>query len=321
MSRFLLSRLWQTLLVLLVMSFVIYGLIGLMPGDPIDLMMASNPGMTPEAAARLRAIYGLDQPLLLRYLHWLQAAVQGDLGYSRVHARPVLEVMGPALWQTTKLMLGGFTLAVLLSLVLGTLAALRPGGWLDGAVSTLALAGVSVPVFWLGEVVNLVTQSRLHDTWAFRWVPPLGYVPLLQDPAGWARALVLPWTTLAVLYAGVYGRVLRASLIQAYRQDYIRTARAKGIGEARVLLRHALRNALVAVVALFGLDIGALIGGGTLLTEVVFGLRGIGKLTYDALRNLDLPVVMAAVLYASFFVVLANAAVDGVQALLDPRRR
>jgi len=188
-------------------------------------------------------------------------------------------------------------------------------------VTALGLIGISIPVFWLGEVVNLLTQSRLHDTWAFSWVPPLGYQPLLQGPAGWARSLVLPWITLALLYAGVYGRVLRSSLIEAYRQDYIRTARAKGISEARVLLRHALRNALVAVLALFGLDIGALIGGGTLLTEVVFGLRGIGKLTYDALQNLDLPVVMAAVLYASFFVVLANAVVDGVQAALDPRRR
>ena len=146
-------------------------------------------------------------------------------------------------------------------------------------------------------------------------------MPLSQDPGGWARSLVLPWITLALLYAGVYGRVLRSSLIEAFRQDYIRTARAKGISESRVVLRHALRNALVVVVALFGLDIGALIGGGTLLTEVVFGLRGIGKLTYDALQNLDLPVVMAAVLYASFFVVLANAAVDAVQAALDPRQR
>ncbi|MBC7801580.1 MAG: ABC transporter permease, partial [Gemmatimonadaceae bacterium] len=151
--------------------------------------------------------------------------------------------------------------------------------------------------------------------------PPLGYYPLLDGPGAWARGLLLPWLTLAAVYAGVYGRVLRSSLIEAYRQDYIRTARAKGVSETRVLLRHALRNALVAVVALFGLDIGALVGGGTLLTEIVFGLPGLGRLTYDALLSLDLPMVMAAVLYASFFVVLASAAVDALAAALDPRRR
>ncbi len=133
--------------------------------------------------------------------------------------------------------------------------------------------------------------------------------------------MVLPWTTLAVLYAGVYGRVLRRSLIEAYAQDYVRTARAKGVGEARVLLVHALRNALVPVVALFGLDFGALVGGGTLLIEVVFGLHGIGKLTYDGLQNLDLAMVMACVLYAAIFVVLANEAMDAVQRALDPRLR
>jgi peptide/nickel transport system permease protein len=184
-------------------------------------------------------------------------------------------------------------------------------------VTGLGLIGVSVPVFWLGEVVNLITQSRLHD-W-FLWVPPLGL--RAQSWGEWFRSMVLPWTTLAVLYAGVYGRVLRTSLIEAYREDYIRTARAKGIGEARVVLVHALRNALVPVVALFGLDFGALVGGGTLLVEVVFGLRGVGKLTYDALQSLDLAMVMAAVLYAAFFVVLANAAVDALQAALDPRQR
>ena len=183
------------------------------------------------------------------------------------------------------------------------------------------LIGVSVPVFWLGEVVNLITQSRMHDTWLFHWVPALGYRPLLADPLGWVRALALPWATLALLYAGFYGRVLRASLIEAQGQDYVRTARAKGLGEARILMRHALRNALLTVIALFGLDFGALAGGGTALTEIVFGLHGVGKLTYDALRTLDLPMLMAAVLYSTVFIVMANATVDIMQAWLDPRLR
>jgi len=314
-------RLLRSVLVMFGISVLVFLIFFATPGADPAARLAGR-GATDEALAAVRAEYGLDRPLPVQYAVLMHRLfVTRDLPSFVNRGQMVVPQVLRAAPVTLSLAAGAAVLWLLAGLAIGLVAAVREGGPADRLATALGLVGVSVPVFWLGEVVNLVTQSRLHDTWAFRWVPPLGYVPLLQDPAGWARALVLPWTTLAVLYAGVYGRVLRASLIQSYRQDYIRTARAKGIGEARVLLRHALRNALVAVVALFGLDIGALIGGGTLLTEVVFGLRGIGKLTYDALRNLDLPVVMAAVLYASFFVVLANAAVDGVQALLDPRRR
>ncbi len=192
---------------------------------------------------------------------------------------------------------------------------------MDRVLVVAGLVGVSVPAFWLGEVINLLTQSRLHDTWLFAWVPPLGSRSFAADPSEWVRGMIIPWATLALLYAGIYGRVLRASLVEALGQDFIRTARAKGISERQVLVRHALRLSLVSVVALFGLDFGALIGGGTLLTEVVFGLHGLGRLTYDALQNLDLPVIMATVLYAAFFVVIVNAAADAFQVLLDPRLR
>jgi peptide/nickel transport system permease protein len=185
----------------------------------------------------------------------------------------------------------------------------------------LGLVGCAMPVYWLGEVMNLITQSRYHDSWAFSWVPPLGYKNLSEDPKGWFLTLVIPWITLSILYVGLYGRVLRANLIEAMQEDYIRTARAKGLSETRILLRHALRTSLISFVTLFGLDFGALVGGAALLTEVVFGLQGVGKLTYDALQNLDLPVIMATVIYASFFVVLANALVDVVYILLDPRVR
>ncbi len=168
MARFILRRTGQAALVLLVMSFVIYSLIGLMPGDPIDIMIASNPGATPEVVAHLRAIYGLDQPILLRYWHWLVAALQGDFGFSRTHAQPVLHVLGPALWVTCKLMLASFVLSVLLAFLLGIAAALRPGGWLDGAVSLFAFAGISVPVFWLALVMILVFAVQLH------WLPASG---------------------------------------------------------------------------------------------------------------------------------------------------
>jgi peptide/nickel transport system permease protein len=178
-----------------------------------------------------------------------------------------------------------------------------------------------MPVFWLGEVVNLLTQSRWHDFFLFSWVPPLGYTPLTQDPLKWFQGLVFPWLTLSVLYVGFYARVLRANLIETDSEDYVRTARAKGISERRVLMRHTLRTSLITFVSLFGLDIGILIGGGALLTEVVFGLPGIGLLTFNSLQGLDLPVIMTTVIYAAFFITVASALVDLVYAWLDPRVR
>nr|WP_287301090.1 ABC transporter permease [Mesorhizobium sp.] len=222
---------------------------------------------------------------------------------------------------TLSLVGGAAVLWVLGGLVVGVIAGATRGTFIDRALMILSLIGASIPVFWLGEVANLLTQSRWHDTWLFSWVPPLGYIPLTKDPWGWFKALVIPWFTLATLYVGLYGRVLRASLIEMMQEDFIRTARAKGIGERRVLLHHGLRTSLVAFVTMFGLDFGALVGGGALLTEVVFGLQGVGKLTYEALQTLDLPMILATVIYASFFVVMANFVVDIVFVFIDPRAR
>jgi peptide/nickel transport system permease protein len=204
---------------------------------------------------------------------------------------------------------------------MGVLAAVFRGNAVDAGVMVLGLIGISMPVFWLGEMVNLVSQSRFHNTFLFSWVPPLGYVPFTVSPIGWFKALVLPWITLSILYIGIYARVLRSSLIESQSQDYVRTAHAKGLTGSRVLLRHSLRTSMLAYVSLFGLDFGALVGGAALLTEVVFGLHGIGWLTYQSLQNFDLPVIMATVMYAAFFVVVANAVVDLVYAGLDPRVR
>ncbi len=170
-------------------------------------------------------------------------------------------------------------------------------------------------------MVNLVTQSRLHHTFLFSWVPPLGYTPFTQSPVGWFKGLFFPWITLSILYIGFYARVLRANLLEIQNEDYIRTARAKGLTERRVLLRHTLRNSMITFVSLFGLDFGVLVGGGALLTEVVFAIHGVGFLTYQSLTNLDLPVIMATVIYGAFFIVLANTLVDIAYAGLYPRVR
>ena len=310
MLRFLMVRSAQAALVLLVMSFVIYGLIGLMPGDPIDLMMAGNPGMTPEAAVRLRAIYGLDQPLLLRYGHWLWDALRGDLGFSRVHSRPVLEVLAPALWQTCKLMLGGFTLAVVLSLVLGIAAALRPGGWLDGAISTPGVAGGSVPGFGRALLLILVFAVQL------RVLPASG-----PGDGSWAatvRHMALPVTTLALATAGQFVRFVRAAMVDALRMDHVRTARAKGAGERRIVLVHALRTAMIPVVTVMALSFGTLFGG-ALITETMFAQPGMGKTIYDAILGNDYNLALTGLLFATLVTLLSNLAADLAYGWLDPR--
>jgi peptide/nickel transport system permease protein len=222
---------------------------------------------------------------------------------------------------TLSLVLGAAVIWVMFAIGMGVAAAVYRGTFIDPLLMVIGLIGISMPVFWLGEMVNLITQSRLHDSVLFSWVPPLGYTPLTTDPWMWFKQLLLPWLTLSILYIGFYGRVLRSSMIEAQNEDFVRTARAKGISERRVLLRHVLRTSLIVFVSLFGLDFAALVGGGALLVEVVFSLPGIGLLTYQSLENLDLPVIMATVMYAAFFVVFANAVVDIVYAFLDPRIR
>jgi len=313
MARFILRRVLQSLLVLLVMSFVIYGLIGLMPGDPIDIMVASNPGATPEVVAKLRAMYGLDQPLMLRYWHWLLAALSGDLGYSRVHSVPVLEVLGPALLQTCKLLITSFVISVLLSFALGIIAALRPGGIIDGLIGLVAFAGISVPVFWLALMMILIFAVNLH------WFPASGISNVgdgsLRDHL---IHLAMPVTTLALATTGGFIRYVRASMIETLRADHVRTARAKGAGEARVVLAHAFRNALIPVVTVMALSFGTLFNG-ALLTETMFAQPGMGKMIYDSIQQNDFNLALTGLMFATAVTLLSNLIADLAYGWLDPR--
>jgi peptide/nickel transport system permease protein len=299
----------------------------------VFLIFFATPGVDPAARiagrnadqATLEAVrkdFGLDKPWPVQYAVMMKKLfITRDLtSFVNRGAKVVPQVLEAAP-VTLSLVFGAAVLWIVVSIVMGLLAAVFRGSPLDVSLMILGLIGISMPVFWLGEVVNLLTQSRLHDTFFFSWVPPLGYVPFSESPFGWFKALILPWLTLSVLYIGIYARVLRSSLIESQEQDYVRTARAKGLTERRVMLRHSLRTSLISYVSLFGLDFGALVGGAALLTEVVFGLHGVGKLTYDSLQNLDLPVIMACVMYAAFFVVFVNAIVDVLYAWLDPRVR
>ena len=313
MAQFILKRLLQAVIVLLVMSFVIYNLIGLMPGDPIDIMIASNPGATPEVVAALRKIYGLDQPLLFRYGHWLWAALRGDFGFSLVHSQPVLEVLAPALGHTCLLIFGSFTLAVVISFTLGILASLKPGGWVDALVSLFAFAGISVPVFWLALMMILVFAVQLH------WFPASG-ISNVGDGGfmDQLRHLVMPVVTLTLFQTGGFTRFTRASMIETLRMDHVRTARAKGAGEGRVVLVHAFRNALIPVVTVMALNFGSLFGG-ALLTETMFAHPGMGKMIYDSILGNDYDLALTGLLFATLITLLSNLGADIAYGWLDPR--
>ena len=316
-----LRRFGQMLFVMFGISVIVFLIFFATPGaDPAARIAGRN--ASPEVLEAVRHNFGFDQPLYVQYgLMMKKIFITGDLTSFVNRGWKVVPAVLDSIPVTLSLVFGAALLWVVVSVIIGMIAAATRDSWIDKLLMAAGLIGISMPVYWLGEVMNLITQSRYHDTWLFGWVPPLGYKNFFDDPKGWLLTLVIPWVTLAVLYIGIYGRVLRAAIIESLQEDYIRTARAKGLSETRILLRHALRTSLIAFITLFGLDFGALVGGSALLTEVVFGLHGIGKLTYDALQNLDLPMIMATVMYASMFVVVANAVVDFVYILLDPRVR
>lgn len=313
MIRFLADRAAQSLAVLLVMSFVIYGLIGLMPGDPVDLMISADPRMTPADAARLKALYGLDRPLVARYAAWLQAALAGEFGYSRLFAKPALAALWPAVVSTAILVGASFALALAVALPAGVWIARRPGGRADRAVNLLCFAGISVPPFWLAILLILLFAV----TWG---VLPAGGIPAGPGAslADYARHMALPVLTLVLLQVGGYLRFMRAATIEALRQDYVRTAEAKGLGPGRVLLRHALPNALIPVVTVVALGFGGLFSG-ALITETMFAWPGMGKLIFDSIMGNDFNLALAALLFATLLTLLGNLLADLAYAWLDPR--
>jgi len=313
MTRFLAERLLQSVLVLAVMSFVIYGLIGLMPGDPVDLMISADPKITSEDAARLRTLYGLDRPIVERYGNWLSAALSGDLGYSRLHAKPVLEVLGPALANTVTLLGFAFVFSIAIALPAGIAAAVRPYSRLDTAVNMLAFAGISVPPFWLALLLIILFVVVLG-------VLPAGGMGTVGTEGFWdsAKFLVLPVASLTIASVGGHTRYVRASMIETLRQDFIRTARAKGLTETRVVVGHALRNAMIPVVTIIALDFGTLFSG-ALITETIFAYPGMGKLIFDSIMGNDFNMALVALLFATLLTLIGNLAADIAYVALDPR--
>jgi peptide/nickel transport system permease protein len=313
MTRHLVHRLAETLVVLAAMSLVFYALIALMPGDPIDIMVQADPKLTPADAARLKALYGLDRPILVRYGNWLQAALGGDLGYSRIHARPVLEIMLPRLANTFVLMGLSLVLALALALGLGITAALRQHATVDNLINLGCFAGISIPPFWLALMLIIGFAVILG------WLPASGMFTIGDGGlADRLQHLVLPVATLTLASVGAYIRFLRAAVIETMRLDFIRTARAKGAGEARVVFAHALRNALIPLVTIVGLSFGGLFSG-ALITEIMFAWPGMGKMIYDAIMGNDFNLALAGLLFATLMTLIGNLLADLGVTWLDPR--
>lgn len=313
MARFITGRLFESLIVLLVMSFVVYGLLGLMPGDPVDLMISADPKITQADAERLRAIYGLDRPIFERYGSWLTAALQGEFGYSRNYSQPVFDIIWPRLGNTLLLMGISLVVTLIIAIPLGIFAALRPYSSADYAINLFSFAGISVPSFWFALLCIILFAVKLG------WLPAGGMETI--GASGFfdrLQHLIMPVTVLTITHVGTFTRFLRASMIQTLRQDYIRTARAKGVGTVRLLAGHALQNALLPLVTVVGLSFGSLFSG-ALITEIMFSWLGMGKLMYDAILGNDYNLALVGLLFATGATLLGNLLADAGQVALDPR--
>lgn len=313
MLRYTLSRIGQAALVMVVMTVLLFLLINLMPGDPVDNMLEGNPSLTAESAQQIRELYGAGVSLPVRYWNWVTAAAQGDFGYSSIYFRPVAEVLGPALVQTLKLMIATIVLSVPLALLLGSLAALRPGGLLDNLISFFAFASISLPNFWLSLILIIVFGVQLG------WFPASG-TPLLSNAPFWLEAyhLVLPVLVLTMFFVGPLVRYVRASMIETLSSDFVRTARSKGLSEPQIIVKHALRNALIPMVTVLALGFGMLFSG-SLIVETIFGVLGMGKMIFDAIRYVDFNLALIGLLLATLVTLISNLLADLAYAWLDPR--
>ena len=313
MTRFIFQRLAETLIVLLVMSFVIYGLIGLMPGDPIDLMLTADPKLTAADVARLKALQGLDQPLIHRYLLWLSAAIQGDFGYSRLQSLPVWQVLTPRLWNTILLMGISQLIALAIAIPAGVRAAARPGSLADNMINLTAFAGMSVPLFWLGILLIMLFSVYL------RILPASGTATVgVHSLADRVLYLIMPVLSLTLVTVGSQLRYVRSAMTEVLRQDFIRTAAAKGVSRRRLLYGHALRNAMIPFVTILALDFGTLFSG-ALIVEQIFAYLGMGKTIFDAIMGNDFNLAMVGLLLSTAVVLLSNLAADLAYGWLDPR--
>ena len=307
-----LRRLLSAIPVLFIVSLISFGLMRLIPGDPAASI--AGPSATPAQIEQLRRDLGLDEPLLLQLLHYYQGLLQGDFGKSLLLGKGVLAATMERLPVTIGLSLYALVLTLLIGVASGIIAALRQNTWVDQVAMMIAMLGISIPNFFLGLLMIIFFAVQLG------WLPSGGYVPFTQDPIGWLRSTTMPAISLALLQAGLLARITRSGMLEVLRQDYVRTARAKGLPERQVILKHALANALIPIVTVVGIIISLLLSG-AVVTEALFSLPGMGQLLTQAVLSRDYPMVQGGLLLVTTFLVVVNILVDILYALIDPRVR
>jgi peptide/nickel transport system permease protein len=312
-ARFVIRRLTQMLLVMFAVSILTFLIFNVIPnGDPAVRMAGRQPTETQIEA--IRKEWGFDQNIVVQYATTMKKVFTGDL-QSYFTQLPVGEEIKKGLPRTLSLAIGAAILWLIVAVAFGLYSAVKAGKFADRFLTIIALIGISMPVFWIGALMNYYLGFKLG------LFPNGGYVEFTENPIDWFYHLILPWTALAILFIGFYSRVLRSNVLDTINEDYVRTARAKGLSERQIMIRHVLRNSMIPIVTLWGLDFGAVLGGGAILTETVFDLQGVGQYAADSIGQLDVPPVLAVTLFSAFFIVALNAVVDILYAILDPRIR
>ena len=319
MQAYIIRRLIQSVIVILILSFVCFYLMSLMPGDPVDLMISSNPKITSEDIVRLKSLYGLDQPIYVRYSNWLKDTVHGNFGYSRTYKVPVTQIIGPRLLNTFILSMSALALAMLVGIPVGIWAALKSGTKIDYSVNLIAFGLISIPSFWLGIVLIIVFAVFLP------WFPAGGTHSVgIEDMGFWGAIgdrinyLVLPVLSLTALQMGTFVRYTRSAMKEAMNNDYIRTARSKGLAEKIVIWRHGFRNAIIPLITVIAISFSFCFSG-AIITETVFTYQGVGKLVLDSIIGNDFNVAMLAFMITVAMVLVMNLVADILYGYADPR--
>ena len=313
MARFVVRRLVGMVLVMFAISVLTFLIFNVIPnGDPATRI--AGRATTQTAIQAIREEWGFDENIFVQYTTTMKKVFTGDL-VSYYNQLNVADEIKRGLPRTFALAIGATLLWMVFAVALGLYSALRAGRFSDRFLTVLALIGISMPVFWIGALMSYYL--------GFKWgiFPNGGYTKFTENPLDWLWHMILPWTALAILFIGIYSRVLRGNVLDTMNEDFVRTARAKGLSERRILLQHVLRNSMIPIITLWGLDFGAVIGGGAILTETVFDLQGVGQYAAESIDQLDVPPVLAITMFGAFFVVLMNTIVDIIYAYLDPRIR
>jgi peptide/nickel transport system permease protein len=313
MARFVVRRLLAMVLVLFAISVLTFTIFNVIPGgDPAVRLAGKQP--KPEQLKRIREQWGFDKPVYVQYVKTMERIFSGSV-VSYANQQEVVQEIKNGIPRTFSLAIGAALMWMFFAVAFGLYTAIKAGKIGDRLLTVIALVGISMPVFWVGALMSYYLGFKAGI------FPNGGYVEFTKNPADWFYHLILPWTALSLVFIGIYSRVLRSNVLDTINEDYVRTARAKGLSERQILLKHVLRNSMIPIVTLWGLDFGAVIGGGAILTEKVFDLQGVGQYAFDSVQSLDVPPVLTITMFGAFFIVLLNTVVDIAYAALDPRIR